>query len=88
MWYMCVRVLSCFSHVQLFVMLFTVALQPLSMRFFRQEHWSGFLFSSPGDLPHPGIEPSSLRSPALQGVLNHHRHLGSLVYMYVCMYVK
>ena len=69
-----VRVCVCcrFSHVQLFVMLFTVALQPpLSMRFFRQEHWSEFLFSSPGDLPHPGIEPSSLRSPALQGVLNH-----------------
>ena len=30
---------------------------------FRQEYWSGWPFSSPGDLPHPGIEPGS---PALQ----------------------
>ena len=29
----------------------------------RPEYWSGLLFSSPGDLPNPGIEP---RSPALQ----------------------
>ena len=33
------------------------------MGFFRPEHWSGKPFSSPGDLPNPGIEP---RSPALQ----------------------
>ena len=36
---------------------------PLSMRFSRQEYWSGLPFSSPGDLPDPGVEP---RSPALQ----------------------
>ena len=36
---------------------------PLSMRFSRQGYWSGLLFSPPGDLPNPGIEP---RSPALQ----------------------
>ena len=36
---------------------------PLSMRFSRQEHWSGLPFPSPGDLPEPGIKP---RSPALQ----------------------
>ena len=36
---------------------------PLSMRFPRQEYWSGLPFSSPGDLPDPGIEP---RSPASQ----------------------
>ena len=36
----------------------TVARQaPLSMEFFRQEHWSGLLFPSPGDLPTPRIEP-------------------------------
>ena len=29
----------------------------------RQEYENGLLFPSPGDLPHPGIEP---RSPALQ----------------------
>ena len=36
---------------------------PLSMRFSKQEYWSGFPFPSPGYLPDPGIEP---RSPALQ----------------------
>ena len=42
----------------------TVACQaPLSMRFSRQEYWSGLPFPSPGDLPDPGIKP---RSPALQ----------------------
>ena len=35
----------------------------MSMEFFRQEYWSGLPFPSPGDLPHPGIEP---RSPELQ----------------------
>ena len=42
----------------------TVARQvPLSMRFSREEYWSGLPFPSPGDLPYPRIEP---RSPALQ----------------------
>ena len=36
---------------------------PLSMGFSRQEHWSGLLIPSLGDLPNPGIEPWS---PALQ----------------------
>ena len=36
---------------------------PLSMGFSRQEYWSGLPFSSPEDLPDPGIEPGS---PALQ----------------------
>ena len=40
---------------------------PLSMEFSRQEYWSGLLFPPPGDLPNPGIEPSSLASPALAG---------------------
>ena len=33
------------------------------MEFSRQEYWSGLPFTSPGDLPNPGIEPSS---PVLQ----------------------
>ena len=37
---------------------------PLSMRFPRQEYWSGFPFPSPGDLPNPGFKP---KSPALAG---------------------
>ena len=49
--------LSCFSRVRLFVTPWTVALQgPLSMRFSRQEYWSGLPFSHPGDPPHPGIK--------------------------------
>ena len=43
-----------------FVAPWTVGLQaPLSMGFPRQEYWSGLPFSSPGDLPDPGIEPAS-----------------------------
>ena len=38
----------------------TVALQaPLSMGFPRQGYWSGLPFPSAGDLPDPGIEPTS-----------------------------
>ena len=40
---------------------------PLSMRFPRQEHWSGLPFPPPGDLPNPGIKPMSPASPALSG---------------------
>ena len=47
----CVHLLSHFSCVQLFVTLWTVALQaPLSMGFSRQEFWSGLPYP-PGDLP-------------------------------------
>ena len=57
--------LSCFSHVQLFVTPWTIAHQaPLSMGFSRQEYWSQLPFPSPGDLPDPGIKPTSA-SPAL-----------------------
>ena len=53
------------SFVQLFVILWTVACPArLSMGFSRQVYWSGLPFSSPGDLPDPGIEPAS---PALVG---------------------
>ena len=46
------------SRVRLFETLWTVAYQAsLSMRFSRQEYWSGLPFPSPGDLPDPGIEP-------------------------------
>ena len=52
------------SRVQLFATPWTVAYQaPLSMGFSRQECWSGLPFSSPRDLPDPGIK---LRSPTLQ----------------------
>ena len=58
-------VLSHFSHVQLFATPWTVACQaPLSMGFSRQEYWSGLPFPSPGNRPHPGMEPAP---PALAG---------------------
>ena len=62
----CMKVKS-LSRVRLFVTPWTVAYQaPPSMRFSRQEYWSGVPFPSPGDLPDPGIEPMSLIAPALQ----------------------
>ena len=46
----------------------TVACQaPLSLGFSRQEHQSGLPHPPPGDLPDPGMEPESLRSPTLAG---------------------
>ena len=63
-----VCVLNHFSPVRLFVTLWTVACQaPLSMGFSRQQYQSGLLCPLPGDLPDPGIEPTSLMSPALAG---------------------
>ena len=35
--------------------------------FSRQDYWSGLPCSPPGDLPHPGMEPTSLTSPGLAG---------------------
>ena len=37
------------------------------MGFLREEYWGGLPFSTPGDLPDPGIEPASLASHALAG---------------------
>ena len=56
----CVRSLS---HIQLFVTPWIVAQQaPLSMKFSRQEYWSGLPFPVLGALPDPGTEPVSLES--------------------------
>jgi len=43
----------------------------MSMGFSRQEYWSGCPFPSPGDLPHPEMEPMSPAAPAW--------HAGSLL---------
>ena len=52
------------SRVRIFSTPWTIAYQaPPSMRFSRQEYWSGLPFPSPGDLSDPGIEPGC---PALQ----------------------
>ena len=56
--------LNRFSRVRLSVTLWVVALQaPLSMRFSRQEYWSGLPYLPPGHLPNPVIKPMS---PTLQ----------------------
>ena len=61
----CAHSLSC---VQLFVALWTVALQaPLSMEFSRQEYRIRLPFPPSGDLLNPELEPVSLVSPALAG---------------------
>ena len=45
---------------------------PLSLGISRQEHWSGMLFPSPGDLPNPGIEHASPASiPHYRQILYH-----------------
>ena len=54
------------SHVRLSATPWTVTQQPpLSMEFSRKECWSGLPFSTPGDLPDPGIKPTSLASPCI-----------------------
>ena len=59
---------SHFSCIRLLATLWTAACQaPLSIGFSRQVYWSRLLFSSPGDLPDPGIKPKSLMSPELAG---------------------
>ena len=61
-------VLSPFSHVQFFVTLWNVDCHaPLSMGFSKQEYWSELPCPPPGDLPGPGIEPTSLVSLAQAG---------------------
>ena len=44
---------------------------PLSVGFSRQEYWSGLPFPPPGDLPDPGIKPSSLHCRWILYLLSH-----------------
>ena len=68
------------SRVWLLVTPWTVAYQAsLSMGFSRQEYWSGLTFPSPGDLPHPGVEPWS---PAMQADVYPLSHQGNPVWWY------
>ena len=60
--------LRCFSRVQLFATLQTLVCQAsLSLRFSREESWSGLPCPSPGTFPYPGIESASLISRTLTG---------------------
>ena len=65
--WLCVCCVLLLKRVRLFETPWTVAPQaPLSMEFSRQEYWSKLPFPILGDLPNPGIKPTSLASPALQ----------------------
>ena len=62
---LCIHAQS-FSHVLLFATPWTVACQTLlSLGFPRQEHFSGFLLSPPGDTADSVIKPMSPASPEL-----------------------
>ena len=75
--------LSRFSGVQLFVTSWTVADQaPLSIKFPRQEYWSGLPFLPPGHLPDSGIKPRSTQSPAWQADSLPLIHQGSLIHSF------
>ena len=61
---------------------------PLSMGFYRPEHWSGLPLPSPGDLPNPGIEP---RSPTLWAdslPLSHQGSLYNIKYILINLTLK
>ena len=61
----CVQLLGL---IQLSATPWTTAPQaPLSMGFSKQEYWSGLPFPTPSNLPNPGMEPVSLKSPVLAG---------------------
>ena len=62
-----ILVLHHFSHVWFFVTLWTIAHQACVHGILQARILEWLPFTSPGDLPNPGIKPASLRSPALAG---------------------
>ena len=77
---------SRFSRVQLFLIPWTRACQALlSIRFSRQEYWSGFPWLPSGDLPNSGIKFMSVYVSCIgRWVLYQLCHLGSLVSLGPC----
>ena len=74
------EVLAClYAVTSAFVTPWAVTLEaPLCKGLSRQAHWRELPFPSPGDLPHPGMEPATPVSPALAGGFSPLSHLGSL----------
>ena len=68
--------LSC-SEVSLVTPRAAVRQAPVSLEFSRQEYLSGLPFSTPGDIPDPGIQLEPPASPALQADSLPLSHLGS-----------
>ena len=61
-------VLSCFSSVQLLCNPTDCSPPDASVQGLSgQEHWSGLPCPPPGDLPDPGVDPTSLKSATLAG---------------------
>ena len=50
----------------------------------RQGYWSGLPFSSPGDIPEPGIEPASHVSPKLAAGFFNAAPLGKPALIIIC----
>ena len=72
------RILSCAPLCPTLSNSITVACQaPLSMRFFRQEYWSGLPFPPPEDLPDPRMEPVSFGSPWIGRQILYHCNQGN-----------
>ena len=62
--HLCVQ--SHFNSIGLFATLWIRAHQSLlSIGFSKQEYWNGLPCPAPGNLPDPGIKPTSVTSPAL-----------------------
>ena len=77
--------LNHFSHVRLFATLWTVACQPpLSMGSSRQEYWSGLPCPPAGDLPDPGIKPTSLALQLDSLLLIHREALCKIYLLFNC----
>ena len=86
---MCRHVCQIASVVSNFATLWTVTHQaPLSMGFSRQEYWSGLSCPPPGDLPSPGIQPTSLVSYIGRWILYHECHVGSPSVANITLYGK
>ena len=52
----------------------------------RQEYWSGLPFPPPGDLPNPGIKPTSTESPALQAYPLPLSHWGIIILLLLLLF--
>ena len=56
-------------------------------KFFRQEHYTGLPFPSPGDLPHLGVNPGLLQCRQILYCLIHEESLFICILAYICIYV-
>ena len=82
-------IISPFSHVWLFLTLWTVAFQvPLYLGILQARIWSGLLCPPPGDIPDPGIWTCVLGLLHCQAVLYHECYLVSTGQSCCCLVVK